>query len=222
MPTPVTHVIYDLDGTLLDTEPMFVEATNAIFARFGRTLPPEVRALMIGRPGRIAVPMMLERTGLPITAEAFIEERKATLFEQFPLARPMPGALELTAHLARHGVRQAVATSSSRAALARKVLGHPEWFASFDAVVNAEDVANGKPAPDIFLEAARRIGASPESCLVFEDAPAGIEAALAAGMHVIAVPEPGHEGLSAMAEACAILDSLDVFTPEAWGLPARP
>jgi beta-phosphoglucomutase-like phosphatase (HAD superfamily) len=221
MPTPVTHVIYDLDGTLLDTEPMFIEATNAIFARFGRTLPPEVRALMIGRSSRIAVPLMLERTGLPISTEAFIEERKVMLFEQFPLARPMPGALELTAHLAMHGVRQAVATSSSRAALARKVLGHPEWFASFEAVVNAEDVERSKPAPDIFLEAARRIGASPELCLVFEDAPAGIEAALAAGMHVIAVPESEHRGLDAMAQACEVIESLEAFDLAAWGLPAR-
>src|SRR5690606_10242863 len=124
-------------------------------------------------------------------------------------APPMRGARELTTHLAGHGIPQAVATSSSRESLARKVMAHGEWFEVFETVVIADDVAHGKPAPDIFLEAARRLGASPASCLVFEDAPIGVEAALAAGMQVIAVPEPGHE--HRVAGAHAVIEHFEAF-----------
>ncbi len=217
--TRVTHVIYDLDGTLLDTEPFYIRTTDAIFARHGMTLPPEVRALMIGRPSRIAVPLMLERTALPMTAEEFLEERESLLAELFPAALPMRGARELTDHLHRHAVPQAIATSSSRETLAQKVRSQPDWFDRFHAIVSSEDVTHGKPAPDIFLEAARRIDAPPSQCLVFEDAPAGVEAALAAGMQVVAVPEPGFEHL--VRDADAVIESLAEFDPASWGLPPR-
>lgn len=218
--TRITHVIYDLDGTLLDTEPMFVEATNAIFARFGMALPEDVRALMMGRPTPVAVPLMLEHTGLPMSAQDFIVERDALLHERFPHALPRAGAQRLTEHLARRGVPQAVATSSSQRTLARKLLAAPAWFNTFAAVVSADDVARGKPAPDIFIEAARRLDAPPRSCLVFEDAPSGVEAALAAGMHVIALPEPGHH--HRFPTAHATLAHFDDFDPAAWGLPPYP
>ncbi|MCK9487278.1 MAG: HAD-IA family hydrolase [Dehalococcoidia bacterium] len=219
VPSGVTHVIFDLDGTLLDTEPFYIQTTASIFARHGMTLSPEVRALMIGRPTRIAVPMMLEHTGLPMTFEEFVSERERLLAELFPLAQPMAGARELTDHLREHGVPQAIATSSTRETLAQKVSSQPEWFARFDAVLCSEDVRHGKPAPDIFLETARRLDAPPSQCLVFEDAPAGVEGALAAGMQVVAVPEPGFEHL--VAGAHAVVESLLAFDPASWGLPPR-
>src|SRR5690606_29434595 len=132
------------------------------------TLSPEVRALMIGRPTRIAVPLMLQRTGLPLTAEEFVAEREALLAELFPQALPMRGARELTDHLHERGVPQAIATSSTRETLAQKVSSQPRWFERFHAVVSSEDVEHGKPAPDIFLEAAHRLDAPPSQCLVFE------------------------------------------------------
>ena len=214
----ITHVIYDLDGTLLDTEPFYIQTTDAIFGRFGMQISPDVRAIMMGRPTPVAVPLMLEHTGLPMTAEAFIAEREAALHALFPSADPTPGARELTAHLARHGIPQAVATSSTRVSLDHKLAGHREWFEVFETVVIAEDVADGKPAPDIFLEAARRLGAPPEACLVFEDAASGVEAALAAGMQVVAVPEAGFE--HRVAGAHAVIEHLAAFDPGAWGLPA--
>jgi len=213
----ITHVIYDLDGTLLDTEPFYIRATDAIFRRFGMQLAPDVRAIMMGRPTHVAVPMMLEHTGLPMTAAAFIDEREAALYEMFADAQPTRGARELTTHLASHGIPQAVATSSSRESLPHKIRPHAGWFEVFETVVIADDVKHGKPAPDVFLEAARRLGAPPEACLVFEDAKSGVEGALAAGMQVVAIPEPGFE--HTLVSAHAVIKHLGAFDPSEWGLP---
>lgn len=218
--TPVTHVIYDLDGTLLDTEPIYLDVTNAIFARFGLVLPEAVREQMMGRPNPIAVRIMLEQTPLPMTAEAFLAERDVELDRRFRSVALLPGAERLTRHLATAGVGQAIATSTLRAAFEAKRSGHAEWFALFDAIVLAEEVRESKPAPDIFLEAARRLGADPATCLVFEDAAAGVAGALAAGMQVIGVPEPGQA--HRVAEAHRVIDSLVAFDPTEWGLPPYP
>jgi pseudouridine-5'-monophosphatase len=118
-------------------------------------------------------------------------------------------------------VKQGVATSSPRALYDLKVRRHHDWFALFDCVVSVEDpgVARGKPAPDVFLAAACRLGARPAECLAFEDSPAGVSAAIAAGMTVVAIPGPevGRDSIDGAAE---VLDSLEEFRPERWGLPA--
>lgn len=213
----ITHVIYDLDGTLLDTEPLYRLATQEILDRFGASLTVELRAAMIGRPTPVAARVLVDITGIPMSPEAFAAERDARLVSLFRTAQPTRGARELTTHLGARGVPQAVATSSMRHSLEAKRAAQPEWFAMFDTIVTSEDVAHGKPAPDIFLEAARRLGALPEACLVFEDAPLGVEAALAAGMSVVALPEPGHEHL--VGGAHRILAHLGEFDPSEWGLP---
>lgn len=214
----ITHVIYDLDGTLLDTEPLYRLATQAILDRYGATLTVELRAAMIGRPTPVAARILVDTTGIPMTPESFAAERDTRLASLFRTAQPTRGARALTAHLGARGVPQAVATSSMRHSLEAKRASQPEWFASFDTIVTSEDVAHGKPAPDIFLEAARRLDATPEACLVFEDAPLGVEAALAAGMWVVALPEAGHEPL--VGGAHQVLPHLGAFEPEEWGLPA--
>jgi pseudouridine-5'-monophosphatase len=193
LPRPVTHVIFDMDGVLLDTERLYTQATQAIVGRFGKTFDWAVKQHMIGRAAIDSARHLVTALALPISPEDYLAERAVALEELMPTAEPMPGARELTAALAARGVPMAVATSSSRAMFELKTLHHREWFRSFDAVVLGDDprVHRAKPAPDLFLVAAASLGARPDACVVIEDAPAGVAAARAAGIRVIVVPDRG-------------------------------
>jgi len=128
-----------------------------------------------------------------------------------PTADAMPGARALTDALRTRGIPMALATSSARAFFELKATRHRAWFAAmFPVVVTGDDprLTHAKPAPDIFLLAARELGADPAGCLVVEDSPAGVEAARAAGMQVLAVPDPGMER-APYAEADLVVESLD-------------
>ena len=132
----------------------------------------------------------------------------------------MPGAKEITKHFYQHGISQAIATSSGYPMFEAKKEKNKKWFSQFEQIVKGDDheLKNGKPAPDIFLLAAKRLGFKPENCLVFEDAPSGVEAAISAGMSVVAIPDPNSD-LSNYKNATLILSSLNEFIPENWGLP---
>lgn len=216
----ITHVIFDMDGLLLDTEIFYTEVTQEIVSRFGKTFDWSIKSRMIGLPSLDAARYLINALRLPITAEQYLEERELMLETKFPHAKPLPGAERLTQHLHAHGIPQAVASSSDRRFFELKTTHHQQWFNVFDCVVLGDDpaVQKGKPAPDIFLAAARCMGAAPENCLVFEDAPSGMQAALAAGMSVAVVPDP-HMAQKAYASAHQILKSLTKFDPEKWGLP---
>lgn len=209
-----------MDGLLLDTEPFYTRATQAIVGRFGHTFDWSLKSRMIGKKAIDSARILIEALDLPITPEDYLRERESMLAELFPTVEAMPGALRLTTHLARHGIPQAVASSSSRRDFNLKTTQHREWFSRFQCIVLGDDpdVKRGKPAPDIFLIAAARLGATPERCLVLEDAPSGVEAALAAGMAVVAVPNPemSRDGFGASSR---ILPSLELFDPAEWGLP---
>ncbi len=203
---PVSCVIYDLDGVLLDTEPLYTRATQEIVAEFGKSFGWEQKRHMIGRPALESARYLVEALGLPISPEEYLERRKRRLRELFREAMPLPGAYRFTREVARLGARQAVATSSEGGLLACKTALHRDWFSSFDAVIAGDDprLERGKPAPDIFLLAAEDVGVGPEHCIVIEDSPAGVAAARAAGMQVIALPDRAMEP-SAFAQADLIV-----------------
>lgn len=188
----VNHVIFDMDGVLLDTEPMYSKATNQIASRYGKEFTWEVKAQTLGRDFLIGAKYIVEGLSLPLTPLQFLKERSEILAEWYPDSNPISGAQEFTAFLSTHGISMGVATSSPLHHFQMKTeKKHSQWFKQFSTIVTGDDpkIKNLKPAPDIFLLAAERMKAKPQDCVVFEDAPAGVEAALAAGMQVVALPD---------------------------------
>jgi pseudouridine-5'-monophosphatase len=220
--TPITHVIFDMDGVLLNTEIFYTEATQQIVQRYGKTLDWDTKARMIGRQASVAAQVLIESLALPITVEAYLQERNTLLDRLFPRAEAMPGAVEFTRYLQQHAIPYAIATSAPNAAFSLKMQQHQAWLPSFAAVVRGDDpgVKAYKPAPDIFLAAAHAMQARPEQCLVFEDSPAGIAAARAAKMPVIALIDERMDP-AIYAAADAQITHFSAFQPSAWGLPPR-
>ena len=215
----ITHVIFDLDGLLLDTETINAKVNHTIAGRYGKTFDLSVKVKIAGRSTLDSAQILVEMLQLPVTPEAYLEERKAIIYDLYPQAKPLKGAIRLTRHLHRHQIPQALASSSSRHHFNLKT-SHQPWFSLFDCIVLGDDPAlkQSKPAPDIFLIAAERLGASPKHCLVFEDAVAGMQAAKAAGMSVVVVPAPDIDP-QLYQNADQILTSLEEFEPQLWQLP---
>lgn len=217
MTQAISHIIFDMDGLLLDTEPFYTEAHQILAARFGKTFDWSVKSKMIGLPAQTSARTMIDALQLPLSVEEYLEMRAPLLEELFPKAEPMPGALKLTRRFHSLSIPQAVATSSTRHHFDLKSSRHKEWFELFEFVITGDDPAikKGKPNPDIFLHAARLFDAHPEKCLVFEDSPSGVEAASAAGMYAVAVPDP-HMSDGDYGKAHRIIRSLEDFDFSDW------
>ena len=215
---PVTHALFDLDGLLLDTESIYTKVTQRIVARYGKTYDWNLKRNMIGRPALDSAAYLINAMRLPITPADYLRERNTMLREEFAECDALPGAEKLIRHLHRWQIPMAVASSSDRDLLDIKKAKHP-WFELFNLLVSGDEIpaGRGKPAPDIFLKAAAGINAPPENTLVFEDSPAGLQAGIAAGLRVIAVPDP-HMEKSQYRGAELILQSLTEFNPAQFGL----
>ena len=215
---PARHVIFDLDGVLLDTEPLYTRATAAVAERFGRTYDWSVKGECIGRGTLEAARIIVDALRLPLSPADLVRERELILVELLATAQAMPGAETFTRALARRGVPMAIATSTETRLFATKAAAHREWLSIFDAVVCGDDarVARSKPAPDIFLAAAHDLRAEPADCVVFEDSPFGVQAALAAGMQVIALPDPAMDR-ARYSSADAVLTGFGELLPDELG-----
>jgi pseudouridine-5'-monophosphatase len=217
---PITHVIYDLDGLLLDTESLHESVNREMARRYGKIFDLSIKLKIAGRPTLDSAAIIVDLLELPLTPEAYLEERKKLLYPLYAQAQPLPGAMRLTNHLYRQKIPQGIATSSSSHHFEMKITHHREWLQLFDCWVLGDDpeLKRGKPAPDIFLLAAQRLGAAAEQCLVFEDSLAGMEAAKKAGMAVVAIPHPDFER-QLYRDADQILNCLSEFQPQLWHLP---
>jgi HAD superfamily hydrolase (TIGR01509 family) len=195
MPIP-SACLFDLDGLLLDTEPLHARAWHEAASHFGCPLTPQQLMALRGRrrldcahqvQGWIAA-----RQGEAPSQDALLAVRQPIAEALLVQAAPMAGARQLVDHCARNGIPMALATSSAREAVALKAAPHP-WLSQIEVRVHGDDpeLRAGKPAPDVFLLAAARLGGTADArCWAFEDSPAGAEAALRAGCRVLVVPPP--------------------------------
>lgn len=180
-------VVFDLDGVLWDGEPLYHEAFNIVLAPYGRQVTEEEYTNIIGYSVESAWEWVIQRFQLrepPAHFHSLYDEAVLKLLER-PV-EPLPGALTVIRELRRRGIPVGLASASLRQWVDATVrgLGLDE---AFDAVVSASEVQRAKPAPDLYLEAARRLGVPPERCVAVEDTATGIAAAKAAGMFALQV-----------------------------------
>ncbi|MFM7266504.1 MAG: HAD family hydrolase [Cyanobium sp.] len=181
--------LFDLDGLLLDTEPLHAQAWREAAAAFHRPLSEAELLLLRGRRrlenGEQVRRWIAEAGHRPPTCEELLAVQQPIARRLLPEAQPMPGAPELVARCAALAIPTALVTSSSSDSLTVKTAGNP-WLAAMDPVVLGDDpeLGAGKPAPDPFLLAARRLGVEAQACWAFEDSPAGARSAAAAGCRV--------------------------------------
>ena len=195
MTTSVSAVLFDMDGVLVDSEPVWYEVEAELVRRMGGSWSPADQAKCIGGTVDWTCRYVIELTGSTRTPEDVEAELLALMAARFADAlRIHEGALELVDAVRARGARTALVTSSYRALVDPAL----SWLGAdrFDAVVTGDEVARGKPHPEPYLTACRALDVRPGRAVVIEDAPSGIAAAEAAGCAVVAVPsvaaiEPG-------------------------------
>ncbi|XP_021960693.1 pseudouridine-5'-phosphatase [Folsomia candida] len=220
---PITHVIFDMDGLLLDTEPKYEKAISTICENFGSKYTLEAKLGALGRTATDAANAVITKCNLPISCEEFLDLMESQYPSVFQHVDMMPGAEKLVSHFAQAQIPQAIATSSKTTTFRLKSKGKEDFFGKFSHIVIGSDdpeVVQGKPHPDIFHVAAKRFPNPPESMqsvLVFEDSINGVKAGLAAGMQVVWVPDPCLDITSQ--NATQIIKSLEDFNPQHFHLP---
>ena len=204
-------VIFDVDGVLVDTEPLHLEAANAVLAPFGVRLSEEENVQFLGMDDPTFWREIITRFGLKADPRELQTRRVdyvlRAIRDQGLL--PLPGVPQVVTGMIMRGLLLAAASSSPRI-VTETVIETLGLKRSFQAVLTGDDVSRGKPDPEIFLAAAAALGVPPEACLVIEDSPAGIRAAREAGMFAVGVRtrwDPDLEGAGAQ----RIVSGLDRF-----------
>ncbi len=186
---PVKAALFDMDGLLIDTESVYIDALQAAATAMGRDMPLSFCHSMIGIPGPVCDGMIREFYGPDFAFETFAAHFGEHARHAFEAGVPVkPGAIELLDFFRDRGLPLAIATSSSQSTAA-KHLGRAGLLDRFKAITTRDDVVNSKPHPDVYLEAARRLGVPPAHCIAFEDSNTGLTAAHAAGTMAIMVPD---------------------------------
>ncbi|MCA0294878.1 MAG: HAD family phosphatase [Actinobacteria bacterium] len=184
---PDLAVLWDLDGTLIDSEPLLFEAERAAVAVDGLELTPELKSRFVGLGGHEVLAAIADAFGVDADLDAWAARKSAAYLDLLDTVPPFAPTVELARRLAAAGVPMAVA-SGSPVWVIRRALVAIGLVEAIPVHVSVADVAAGKPAPDVFLEAAARLGVPPQRCVVVEDAVPGVLAAKAAGMRCIAIP----------------------------------
>jgi len=184
---PYEAVVFDMDGVLADSEPVYFAAMQVVLAPMGHDVTEAHQRDMMGHSIEDTWAYLQRTFAIEGPLDALVQSYDQELVRQLALlTEPLPGVRELIAALRERGVPIAVA-SSSLPSWIEALLGGLELNDAFDALVSATMVPHPKPAPDIYVEAARRLGKAPERCIAIEDTPTGLASAKAAGMLTVQV-----------------------------------
>lgn len=204
----IDAVVFDLDGVLLDSEPVWEEVRHALVKERGGRWLPEAQSRLMGMSTAEWARYLSEDLGVGLPPEqtaAAVVDRMASRY-----ARQLPLIPDATKSLRRvgHRWRLALASSSPRS-LIDTVLATADWTPLFDVIISTEEVGRGKPAPDVYLSAVQRLKVAPQSAVAVEDSTNGMRSAVAAGLHLIAIPRPGYPpAADALGGADLVLSSL--------------
>jgi HAD superfamily hydrolase (TIGR01509 family) len=218
----IEAVVFDLDGVLIRTEEIWDEVREAFVRERGGRYDEEAQRAMMGMSSLEWSRFIHDDLGVPDPPEEIsrevVQQMEERYRERLPLVEGAVAAVE------RLGARWPLGlASSSNRPLIDVVLELAGFTRFFRATVSSEEVAHGKPAPDVYLEAARRLGVRPDACAAIEDSSSGMRSARAAGMTVIAIPNPSYPpDEEALAAADLVLGSLDELTPELIERLGRP
>ena len=186
---PVEAVLFDMDGLLIDTEAVYIAAMQAAARVLGRDMPMDFCHSMVGVPGHECNVMIEGFYGAGFSIAEFRQHFSVEIRQLLGSGIPLkPGVIELLDFLGSRALPLAVATSAGRVT-AESHLGKAGLLDRFKALATRDDVEGAKPHPDVYLEAARRLGVAPERCIAFEDSNVGLAAAHAAGAMAFMVPD---------------------------------
>ena len=211
----VEAVVFDLDGVLLDSEQAWDDARQALVAEQGGTWTDAATRAMLGMSSREWPVYVRDELGVDLGAEEINAEVVRRVKERYARELPaIPGAQDAVARLGERWPL-GLASSSNREVI-DLVLGELGVAESFAVTVSSEEVDRGKPAPDVYLEAVRQLGADPAHCVAIEDSENGIRSAYAAGLRVLAIPNPHFAPApDALALAAQVLPDLGALTAAA-------
>ena len=231
----ITHVIFDYDGVLQDTEAAYSVANDMTLKKFNRSFNNVLKTGMMGRKRNEAVEWILQQTGLTdeVTIEQYDETYEKILDEILPKAQILPGSYKLVDYFKKLNMPLAICTGSDQHEFEQKTRHLKEFVSKFQFIVLAGDdpeVKLGKPAPDPYLVAMKRFPtppASPANVLVFEDSINGVRSALAAGCKTVFIPQEAFKThdweeriMDIKTQVAETLKSLEEFEPTKYGLPA--
>jgi len=207
LPMDPAAIIFDLDGTLLDTEPLYTAAAQRVLDPHGHLYTMELKRKVMGGDSMRSAQLTIDEFDLPMTAEEFLAAREAYLKALFPEAEEIPGAGDYLRHLYSTNIPTGIATSSHRHLCDLKI-SQRNWCSLLSTIVCGDDAElhKSKPEPDIFLLCAHRMGIKTEDIVAFEDSRNGVLSAKAAGMTVVAIESP-YTSLEDLQEADLVIEN---------------